>query len=715
MAVKKKAEVGVKEDALLAIVLSDVYEDKFHPLTLQEPRCLLPLANTPLIEYTLEFLATTGVTEVYVTCCNHAEKVEQYINKSKWKRTSSPFHVQIMSLPDSRSVGDVMRHVDAKGFIKNDFLLISGDVVCNMNFSKILQSHKDRKNKDRNTIMTMVLREASVFHRTRPRNDPGVFLLDADTNRCLRYKNHAGRIGKRLTGNNKVVEVDAELLGEVENGIAFRNDLIDCRIDICTVDVPALFTENFDYDELRQDFVRGIVMSEILGKKIYAYIEKERYGARVQSLQTYDAISKDIIGRFTYPISPESNMMEDQTYSFHRGDVYKENGVVLAQSSVVDNSVVVGSKTKIGKGSVARHSTIGRNCVIGNNVVIEGAYIWDNVVIEDGVHITRAIVASDVVIKAGTVVEQGAILSFGVKIDSDQRVPSNVKIVAEAHEDNDDDYADDNTVECPEIVGPNGTGYLFIEEEPSDSEDESEDGNTSNDIKGAKVDGLVYDMDGLELSDVSDVEGPAASASVSRTRSKRRHHRSMSMASATTAGSDMDNEEDDFFLEAVATVERSLREGHTQETSLLELNTLRMTMNVTHHEYRRAVVHALVHHISRLASSQTLNLKSAAAEIFGQWETVLSRIVFEDSDQVDLLLHLQRECIKVSQGPELLFYGVYTLYYADIVDYNCIFLWWNSTASTSTSEMEQVRSATSRWIDYLKENPEDDESEEEED
>jgi translation initiation factor eIF-2B subunit epsilon len=39
----------------------------------------LPLANTPLIEYTFEFLANAGVEEVFVYCGAHREQVEEYI------------------------------------------------------------------------------------------------------------------------------------------------------------------------------------------------------------------------------------------------------------------------------------------------------------------------------------------------------------------------------------------------------------------------------------------------------------------------------------------------------------------------------------------------------------------------------------------------------------------------------------------------------------
>jgi translation initiation factor eIF-2B subunit epsilon len=42
-------------------------------------QCLLPLANTPLIEYTLEFLASAGVEEVILYCGNHTEMVEEYL------------------------------------------------------------------------------------------------------------------------------------------------------------------------------------------------------------------------------------------------------------------------------------------------------------------------------------------------------------------------------------------------------------------------------------------------------------------------------------------------------------------------------------------------------------------------------------------------------------------------------------------------------------
>ena len=42
-------------------------------------QCLLPLVNTPLIEYTLQFLANSGVEEVFVYCGAHTNQIEEYL------------------------------------------------------------------------------------------------------------------------------------------------------------------------------------------------------------------------------------------------------------------------------------------------------------------------------------------------------------------------------------------------------------------------------------------------------------------------------------------------------------------------------------------------------------------------------------------------------------------------------------------------------------
>lgn len=70
-----------------------------------------------------------------------------------------------------------------------------------------------------------------------------------------------------------------------------RIDLLDCSIDICTADVPALFTENFDYQDLRADFVHGVLTSDILGKQIYCHMPRRGYAARVKDPKAYAKVT----------------------------------------------------------------------------------------------------------------------------------------------------------------------------------------------------------------------------------------------------------------------------------------------------------------------------------------------------------------------------------------------------------------------------------------
>ena len=75
--------------------------------------------------------------------------------------------------------------------------------------------------------------------------------------------------------------------------VLFRNDLYDCNVEICTPEVPALFTENFDYEDLRRDFVNGVLTSDLLSKNIYCYIANSGYGGNITSFEEYWRVRYD--------------------------------------------------------------------------------------------------------------------------------------------------------------------------------------------------------------------------------------------------------------------------------------------------------------------------------------------------------------------------------------------------------------------------------------
>jgi translation initiation factor eIF-2B subunit epsilon len=114
------------------------------PITTERPKVLLPLVNAPMIEYILEWLATSGVVVVHILACSHADLLKQYLtNSSKW--ADSELEIHIISSYNCLSAGEALRLVDQKQIIKDDFILVSGDVVTNMKLQTALTAHKHRR------------------------------------------------------------------------------------------------------------------------------------------------------------------------------------------------------------------------------------------------------------------------------------------------------------------------------------------------------------------------------------------------------------------------------------------------------------------------------------------------------------------------------------------------------------------------------------------
>ncbi|KAI8482872.1 hypothetical protein Bbelb_394070 [Branchiostoma belcheri] len=138
-----------------------------------------------------------------------------------------------------------------------------------------------------------------------------------------------------------------------------RYNLLDCHVSVCSPQVPQLFADNFDY-QTRNDF--------IMGNQVHAHVVTDEYAARVSSPHMYDAVSKDILQRWTYPLVPDnrlSSQEQDSSYTLHRHHVYRGRDVFLDHDSVLEENVVIGPGTRIGSNTTISNSVIGRNCVIG--------------------------------------------------------------------------------------------------------------------------------------------------------------------------------------------------------------------------------------------------------------------------------------------------------------------------------------------------------------
>lgn len=99
-------------------------------------------------------------------CVWHEEMLQAYIKQSKWPETIA---VHCISSTSCLSAGDALRELDSMGVIRSDpFVLISGDVVSNMNLEGAIKFHKEKRKEDSNTVMTLVMKTVQPSSGVQP-------------------------------------------------------------------------------------------------------------------------------------------------------------------------------------------------------------------------------------------------------------------------------------------------------------------------------------------------------------------------------------------------------------------------------------------------------------------------------------------------------------------------------------------------------------------
>ncbi|KAL0075184.1 nucleotide-diphospho-sugar transferase [Phycomyces blakesleeanus] len=683
------------EQPFQAVILTDSYDERFLPISHEMPRCLMPLCNIPLIEYTLEVLAIADVVEVFIVCTSHIETIKAYFENSSWMSPQCKLNVQIVQTPDAMSVGDALRELDARQLITSDFILTIGDLVSNIKLDKALEAHRARKKTDKNSIMTMVLKETTRTHPSRPKDNTGVFVLDPKTERCLFYEPVTALPRKGR------FEMSPEIF-ENRTQVEFRNDLVDPRLDICSVEVPALLSENFDWQRHRRDFLHGILTSDILGKTVYTHIVSEPYVARIENEQLYATVSKHILNRWAFPVVPETNLKQGDDYEFSRGNIYKSGNVSLSRSCMIDEDVQIGSGSVIGQSTRIAHSVIGRNCNIGDNVVLEGAFLWDGCVIEKNCKVTKSILANNVTLLEGTTIEKGSLVSVGVSLGPKEDIPKYSKLSLEPQPKN-SIFADDSDEEEEEeddhqrvLTGKHAPVYFWVDRVGDDDEE---------DVRNTKLGGLAFDMADLvledhelsdsasEIGDFSDVESDSGSIGGAWNLD----------SSVTTA-----KQSADFKNEIAQTIGRALEENHSVDTAALEITGLRMSSNGTYTEVREVLIPALIDHID------IANPVSSMKLVFNKWGPLITKVTHSLDDQAHVLLTLQNYCASRDAFTKLFAGALQLLYHADVVDEDAVMKWYTSEAAKSGTPAERkLREKSTAFIEWL--NDAEEESDEDSD
>src|SRR5579863_4875541 len=102
---------------------------------------MIPLGGRPLLEHQVELARKHGFNRIVLLICYRADRIEEHFGDgSKWG-------VSISYVVESEPLGTAGAVLAAWHGLENDFLVLYGDVLVNVNLEKLwtrhLESHAD--------------------------------------------------------------------------------------------------------------------------------------------------------------------------------------------------------------------------------------------------------------------------------------------------------------------------------------------------------------------------------------------------------------------------------------------------------------------------------------------------------------------------------------------------------------------------------------------
>ena len=123
-----------------AMVMAAGAGTRLRPLTHQVPKPMVPIANRPVLEYTIENLKRHGIVDVILNLHSYPELIKNYFKDgSRWG-----VHIHYSHEPKLMGTAGGVKKVGSV-FKKGTFLVMSGDGLTDINLTELLAFHRRRR------------------------------------------------------------------------------------------------------------------------------------------------------------------------------------------------------------------------------------------------------------------------------------------------------------------------------------------------------------------------------------------------------------------------------------------------------------------------------------------------------------------------------------------------------------------------------------------
>ena len=345
---------------------------RLRPLTINRPKPMVSIVNKPCLGHIFDLLKRHGIEDAFVTLQYLASVIQDSYGDGGAVGMRLRYSVEETPLGTGGSVRQIGDALD------DTFLVISGDAMTDIDLSKVIAFHKERK-----AAVTLTL------VRVPNPLEYGVVITQPD-----------GRITKFL---------EKPSWGEV------FSDTINTGIYVIEPHVMQRFAigETFDFSK---DLFPQLLAA---GEPLFGYVA-EGYWTDVGSIAEYSRANADLLqGKMkSAPLGVEV-----------RPGVFAGGDVVIDPSAKLTGPIYLGAGVRIAGGAEIIGPTVLRDAVtVDQAAYVESSIVWRNSYVGERADLRGTIVGRQCALKARVVLEEGSVIGDHSIINEGARVRASVKI-----------------------------------------------------------------------------------------------------------------------------------------------------------------------------------------------------------------------------------------------------------------------------------------------
>jgi mannose-1-phosphate guanylyltransferase/phosphomannomutase len=358
-----------------AIIMAGGQGTRLRPLTSNQPKPMIRIANLPCMEHIVNLLAHHGITDIAVTLQFMPEEIQDYFGDGSDWSVNMSYSIEDAPAGTAGSVKMAEQQLDLHG---ERLLIISGDALTDADLTQLVRFHEEK-----DAEVTMVLK--SVENPL----DFGIVIIEED-----------GRISRFL---------EKPAWGQV------FSDTVNTGMYLVEPSVLEEIPEEGEYD-FSQELFPALLDK---GRPLYGFVT-DAYWEDIGTLEQYASAQRDVLDGRVSGVRPPGTRLRENIYVGRRAQVNDEE---------LEGPVVIGDNVRIDEGAkISPYTVIGNNVVVSAGATVERSIIAEGTYIGEGAELIDTLVGRNSYVQPRARILERSALGDDVIVGEGATIAPEVKI-----------------------------------------------------------------------------------------------------------------------------------------------------------------------------------------------------------------------------------------------------------------------------------------------